>query len=163
MWEYILQCFFVLMVFVCGILGITLGDLSFNCFTEYEWKKGIALLVIAVICLYGAVWFMEMNGTTEVGSPIVEETRYEILGGSDTTRISGSISGGLFHITGKISEDSFYKIYYPSVNSDGEDIAVPLTVKENQTEIVFLPDDAQNEYLLKRSPVSFVPPRQRRK
>ena len=93
--------------------------------------------------------FIGYNDAIEVGSPIVEETRYDILGGTDTTRVSGSVSGGLFHITGSVSEDCFYKIFYPSVNSDGEDIAVPLTVKENQTEIIFLPDNAQNEYLLK--------------
>ena len=143
------QFFLVALTFVCGLAGLILAYLSFDCFAEHNWKVGIALVAIAGICLYAALSIIETTGTIEVGSPIVEETRYEILGGNDTTRVSGSISGSLFHITGSISEDSFYKIYYPSVNSDGEDIAVPLTVKENQTEIVFLPDDAQNEYLLK--------------
>ena len=143
------QFFLVVLTFVCGLAGLILAYLSFDCFAEHNWKVGIALVAIAGICLHAAFSIIETTGTIEVGSPIVEETRYEILGGNDTTRVSGSISGNLFHITGSISEDSFYKIYYPSVNSDGEDIAVPLTVKENQTEIVFLPDDAQNEYLLK--------------
>ena len=143
------QFFLVVLTFVCGLAGLILAYLSFDCFAEHNWKVGIALVAIAGICLYAAFSIIETTGTIEVGSPVVEETRYEILGGNDTTRVSGSISGSLFHITGSISEDSFYKIYYPSVNSDGEDIAVPLTVKENQTEIVFLPDDAQNEYLLK--------------
>ena len=149
MWGYVVQAFLVLMTYVCIIAGVVSGYWSFESFSDYERKKSIVLLVICIICLYSAVSIMKTNDTIEVGSPIVEETRYEILGGNDTTRVSGSISGNLFHITGSISEDSFYKIYYPSVNSDGEDIAVPLTVKENQTEIVFLPDDAQNEYLLK--------------
>ena len=143
------QFFLVLMFLVCGLAGLFFCELSADCFTKHEWKISIVLLAIAGICLDVAFSIIETTGTIEVGSPIVEETRYEILGGNDTTRVSGSISGNLFHITGSISEDSFYKIYYPSVNSDGEDIAVPLTVKENQTEIVFLPNDAPNEYLLK--------------
>lgn len=149
MWGNAVQFFLVLMFLVCGLAGLFFLELSADCFTKREWKISIVLLAISGICLYAAVSIIETTGTIEVGSPIVEETRYEILGGNDTTRVSGSISGGLFHITGSISENSFYKIYYPSVNSDDEDIAVPLTVKENQIEIVFLPDDAQNEYLLK--------------
>lgn len=145
MWEYVVQAFLVLITYVCVIVGVASGYWSFESFSDYERKKGIVLLAI---CLYSATSIMKMNDAIEVGSPIVEETRYDILGGTDTTRISGSVSGGLFHITGSVSENSFYKIFYPSVNSDGENIAVPLTVKESQTEIVFLPDDAQNEYLL---------------
>lgn len=143
------QFFLVVLTFVCGLAGLILAYLSFDCFAEHNWKVGIALVAIAGICLHAAFSIIETTGTIEVGSPIVEETRYDILGGTDTTRVSGSVSGGLFHITGSVSEDCFYKIFYPSVNSDGEDIAVPLTVKENQTEIIFLPDNAQNEYLLK--------------
>ncbi|MBO5179119.1 MAG: hypothetical protein J6B87_02075 [Clostridia bacterium] len=149
MWEYVVQFFLVVLVYVCAIAGVASGYWSFESFSDYERKKGIVLLAICLICLYSATSIMKMNDAIEVGSPIVEETRYDILGGTDTTRVSGSVSGGLFHITGSVSEDCFYKIFYPSVNSNGEDIAVPLTVKENQTEIVFLPDNAQNEYLLK--------------
>ena len=148
MWEYVVQAFLVLITYGCVIAGVASGYWSFEAFSDYERKKGIVLLAICLICLYSATSIMKMHDAIEVGSPIVAETRYDILGGADTTRISGSVSGGLFHITGSVSENNYYKIFYPSVNSDDEEIAVPLTIKENQTEIVFLPDDAQNEYLL---------------
>ena len=66
--------------------------------------------------------------------------------------VNGSVSGHFFHgygsVSGSISEDNFYKIYYPGMNADGEKIAIPKIVKEIETEVVICPDDMQSEYLL---------------
>ncbi len=139
---------------VCFIIGTISGLVCLGLMNMDEFKKAIIPGIVCFVCL---VYFIGLSindliaSTTyaAVGSPIVEETRYEILGGTDTTRVSGSISGGVFYETGSASEENLYKIYYSSTNSDGEDIVVPKTVKESQTEIVFLPDEAQDEYLLK--------------
>ena len=115
-----------------------------------------ALLILGVV--FAAIGKHDVEskkqpqGIFTIGNPIVEEIRYEILGGNDTPSVFGSASGHFFHgygsVSGSISEDSFYKIYYPGTNADGEKIAIPKIVKEIETEVVICPDDMQSEYLL---------------
>ena len=97
------------------------------------------ILLLSVGLIYGIV-DLKMNppppdGIFPIGNSMVEEVRYDILGGI------GSVSGS-------ISEESFYKIYYPGTNAEGENIAISKTVKESETEVVLCPDDMQSEYLL---------------
>ena len=135
------------MQLVFGLI-IILGVGMFVSFFVFIMDESFGTFLLFTIILFLFLGSISLTSTAKVGSPIVEETRYEILGGSDTTRVSGSISGNIFYVTGSVSEDSFFKIYYPGVNSDGEEIAIPFTVKENQVEIVILPDDTDSEYLL---------------
>ncbi len=135
------------------IIGVISGLFCYDAWYREEFKKvifsGIVCIVCIVLIIIGIIkGSIACITSVAVGSPIIEETQYEILGGTDTTRVSGSISASFFYVTSSVSEESLYKIYYLSTNSDGEDIAVPKAVKESQTEIVFLPDDVQNEYLL---------------
>jgi len=94
----------------------------------------------------------ELEGIFPIGNPTVEEVRYDILGGNDTTEVNGGVSGHFWHgfgsVSGSISEYSFYKIYYLGTNVEGENIAIPKTVKESETEVVICPDDMESEYLL---------------
>ena len=114
------------------------------------------ILLLSVGLIYGIV-DLKMNppppdGIFPIGNSTVEEVRYDILGGNDTTMVNGGVSGYFFHgigsVSGSISEESFYKIYYPGTNAEGENIAIPKTVKESETEVVLCPDDMQSEYLL---------------
>ena len=124
-------------------------------------KKSHPMLIFSVLWIVGIFTFdivdLEVNpplpnGIFSIGNPTVEEIRYDILGGNDMTLVNGSVSGHFFHgygsVSGSISEDSFYKIYYPGTNADGEKIAIPKIVKEIETEVVICPDDMQSEYLL---------------
>jgi len=121
-------------------------DITGACFT---------LLIVAFI-IYGVV-DLKMNppppdGIFTIGNPTVEEVRYDILGGNDTTVVNGDVSGHFFYgfgsVSGGVSEDRVKKIYYPGTNAEGENIAIPKTVKESETEIVLFSDDTASEYLL---------------
>lgn len=114
---------------------------------------GIILLSITLVLGFCSnVAGLTSEGVFTIGNPTIEETRYEILGGNDTTRVSGSVSGYLYcgggSISGSIWEDSFYKIYYLGTNAEGENIAIPKNVKESETEIVLCPNDTESEYLI---------------
>lgn len=136
----------IVMLIVIAIFLMVRDDDDCHC-----W--GIIFLIIALVlgfCSY--VDGLPPEGVFPIGNPTIYETRYEILGGNDTTSVSGSVSGHLYcgggSISGSVWEDSFYKIYYPGTNAEGENIAIPKTVKESETEIVLLPDDTESECLI---------------
>lgn len=138
-------------VFVCAC--VVLWRIIFNV------KRCLGMFVCSVLILIGGLCFFDIStrnkepeGTFLIGNPIVQESRYEILAGNDTTRVDGSVSGyfywGSGSVSGSISEDSFYKIYYLGTNAEGENIAIPKIIKENETQVVLCPDDTECEYLI---------------
>ncbi|MBO5179526.1 MAG: hypothetical protein J6B87_04185, partial [Clostridia bacterium] len=83
-----------------------------------------------------------------IEEPVVEQRKYEVLGGSDTTRVSGAITG-VRYIRGSVNEGDYYKIYYAKQDKNGEMIAVPITVSEKATTVVLMPEAEEGpEYLL---------------
>ena len=118
---------------------------------------GYLYILFCAVCIwmeYNDIRFKSVYESNIVinETPVVTEERYEILGGNDTTRTSGYVTGGgLYYIHGSTDENSYYKIYYPMQNSIGEVEAVPMEVKENQTKIILLAEESkEGEYLLKK-------------
>ena len=114
-------------LFCSTLVLIVLFALNNNMSEEYEYKQNIV----------------------SINTPEVIETRYEILAGSDTTRISGSVSGAFTFVRGTTSEESYYKVFYDTKNEQGERIAKPITLYEDETEIVLIEkEEGSKEYLV---------------
>ena len=140
---------------VTGILGFLIWKVC----DRFNFNSRIAPVCVFVILIGSFVgfWHMHLRNTEQgpysrnivsIEEPVITETKYEILGGSDTTRISGSITG-VRYIRGSVNEGDYYKIYYAKQDKNGETIAVPITISEKATTVVLMPEtEAGPEYLL---------------
>ena len=140
---------------VTGILGFLIWKVC----DRFNFNSRIAPVCFLVILIGSFVgfWHMHLRNTEQgpysrnivsIEEPVITETKYEILGGSDTTRISGSITG-VRYIRGSVNEGDYYKIYYAKQDKNGETIAVPITISEKATTVVLMPEtEAGPEYLL---------------
>lgn len=141
--------------FVTFIIGGLIWRVC-DVFDFYEIIAAVCAIVI-LIGSYAGFWYLHLCITEQdsysknivrIEEPVVEQYKYEVLGGSDTTRISGTITG-VRYIRGNVSEGDYYKIYYAKQDGNGETIAVPITVSEKATTVVLMPDaEAGPEYLL---------------
>lgn len=141
------------------IVAILLGLLIWLICDRFEFYEVIAVIgaIVVFIGSFAGFWYLHLCNTEQdpysrnivkIEDPVVEQYRYEVLGGSDTTRISGTITG-VRYIRGNVSEGDYYKIYYAKKDENGEMIAVPITVSEKATTVVLMPDaEAGPEYLL---------------
>lgn len=135
--------------FLFGLFILMLVD-------RFENAKIIAIVCAIVfwISSYSGGWYYYLCKTKQdpysrnvvsIEEPIITETKYEILGGSDTTRNSGYVH----YSCGAISEDSYFKVYIPYKNSDGETVVMPYTMRESTVTVIVMPNaEVGPEYLL---------------
>ena len=146
----------------CGacIIAFLLGLLIWLFVDRFDNADFIALICAIVILIgsYFGFWYLHLCNTDQdpysrnivkIEEPVVTETKYEILGGSDTTRISGYVYGGIYYTRGSSSENSYFKVYIPCKNSDGETVVMPYTMRESDVTVILMPTaEAGPEYLL---------------
>lgn len=141
------------------VVAALLGLLIWLICDRFELYEVIAVIgaIVVFIGSFAGFWYWHLclteqdpysRNIVKIEEPVVEQYRYEVLGGSDTTRISGTITG-VRYIRGSVNEGDYYKIYYAKQDKTGETIAVPITVSEKATTVVLMPDaEAGPEYLL---------------
>ena len=146
----------------CGacIIAFLLGLIIWLFVDRFDNADFIALICAIVILIgsYSGFWYLHLCNTDQdpysrnivsIEEPVVEQYRYELLGGSDTTKVSGTITSSLHRIRGSVNEGDYYKIYYAKQDKNGEMIAVPITISEKATAVVLMPEtEAGPEYLL---------------
>ena len=139
--------------FVAGILG----SLIWKVCDRFNFNPRIAsvcsiIILIASFVGFGYRHLCNTNYSRNIVSieePVITETKYEILGGSDTTRISGYVYGGIHYTRGSTVENSYFKVYIPYKNSDGETVVMPYTMRESDVTVILMPDlEEGSEYLI---------------
>ncbi|MBR4111008.1 MAG: hypothetical protein IKK43_04915 [Clostridia bacterium] len=145
-----------------GALFVTfiIGGIILRVCEVFDFSEIIALVCTIVILIgsYAGFWYLHLCNTDQdpysrnivrLEEPVITETKYEILGGSDTTRISGYVYGGIYYTRGSTSENSYFKVYIPCKNSDGETVVMPYTLRESDVTVILMPDlEEGSEYLL---------------
>lgn len=154
--TYIDNLFFVAVLFTFLIFAICAGVYLIIAKRDREITlkekliySAFALIILLALNTNISKDYEYRKNIISVSTPEITETRYDILAGSDTTRISGSVSGAFSFMRGTTSEDSYYKVFYDTKNELGERVAKPITLCEAETEVVLIAEeDGAKEYLV---------------
>lgn len=137
-----------------------IGGIILRVCDVFDFSEIIALVCAIVILIgsFAGFWYLHLCKTEQdpysrnivrLEEPVITETKYEILGGSDTTRISGYVYGGIYYTRGSTSENSYFKVYIPYKESNGETVVMPYTMRESDVTVILMPDlEEGSEYLL---------------
>ena len=133
------------------LVALLLGLFIWLLVWRFDNAELIAFVCAIVILIgsYCGFWYLHLCNTDQdpysrnivkIEEPVVKQYRYELLGGSDATKVSGTITGSLHLIRGSVSEGDYYKVYYAKQDKNGEMIAVPITISEKATTVVLMPE-----------------------
>lgn len=137
--------FLCLMFVICSLVFILMHlifvSLCSPCFTDYPVVHAIPLLILFLIFINmfknsvnyeeDYAYFNEMEYNFEM----VDTLSLEIL--TDTYRVSGDVSGGLFYISGSMSDN--YTINYAYLNEDG--ILIPRNIPYDEKTVELHPEE----------------------
>lgn len=137
-----------------AVVIIILGLLSEEQDKDFHRATTIlSLLSIAVFCL-GSIKVIERENIVLLPEPEIVETRHDILGGGDSSRVSGYVSGTLLRTRGEVGEGDNFKLYYEE-ERNGEYIAVPMLIPENKTTVVLMKENSV-EHVIKIEKIFYL-------
>lgn len=119
------------------LIGIVFHDLS-DYYDEFGWfYVGILVTIIAYI-IAGFMWLDNWAHNFEnPDTPEITTTSQEIMCARDSFAVNGRVQGGVFYVSGSVSEKPVYRYYY-QLNDGGVKLG---TIDANSTTIYFIEED----------------------
>ncbi|MBO5179416.1 MAG: hypothetical protein J6B87_03625 [Clostridia bacterium] len=150
-------CLVTCVVIICGgLLGVLIIMIDSNLWCNWFSSVAFAIIVFAMIItlVVVGVQIHEKENIVLLPETDIVETRYDILGGSDSSRVSGYVSGTLYRTHGAVGETDCFKLYYEE-ERNGEYIAVPMVISENSTTVVLMKEGNEVEHVIKTEKIFY--------
>lgn len=142
----------VAVLFIGALLGLGLA-IVMERIRWCDWLDYLGALVIIMLMVaglvIGGVHVHRQENIVLLDEPEVVTTQYELLGGGDSARVSGSF----YRIRGEVGTSDAYKVYVMG-EKNGENIAVPMVLPENSTTVILM-EDGFKAHLVKTEKVFY--------